>query len=422
MENLKTNKQNPPKSQALIQPQRIARSVQAKPVQILAKPGKQEKEVIIEQPKRSKEKKSFGKKYGKHASNWLKKFNPWLSALSDPFNIHGIQIPDMVTSRSGTFTVWDHRQITANSGGIASLAYGVNMAAGYPGTASGSLIPVGVSPSANNDFAVGMIGPSGATSSTLFGTSGTLPAPIALTSYGSSSSTVVTLFNQVRLVSFGVRIVFTGNFTNAQGTITIVSATRQWLRNNTAMQNGAITLALLQSHPEVQIISIPRDFGGTAIYKPLDNVSMQYTDVTETYALTDMPESAFGGEIYIAVTGAVSAQSFQVDACWNFEGVPRTNQLDLVSTSISKSDAVSLESTFNALPDMPSALPLSQVKESSKEVSVPDLTRHDEQIMTDRHPSQDKTMIEKIVDGVGTALDGGIKIAEKVSPFLAALL
>lgn len=376
------------------------------------------KEKVIEVVKTKK--RSVSKKYGKGVGNWLKKFNPWLMAISDPFNIRGVRIPDMVTTPSGTFTIWDHRQIASNANGCCAVAYGISHPGEYPSPPRGSLIPVAwFDGLGNND--VGMVGDSATCGSgNLFGITDDIPSSIRLPKW--SDNGVQGLFDNVRLVSFGVRIVFTGNYINAQGTITIVSANRNWLRNTAPLTTGGVSVELLQTHPDVQILSVPKDFGGCCIYKPLDNESLEY--LSSARFLTDpedIPDSAKGGEIYIAITGAVPDQAFQVDAVWNFEGTPRTNQLDLVDSAVSRYDMVSMESTWNALPEMPSSAPIG-VKGTGPEAKIPVAAITSEKMMSEDHPAQERTMLEKIVDGIGGALDTGLKIAEKVTPFLAAVL
>lgn len=381
-------------------------------------PGKEEKKEIIVPIKQGKiSSKSVKKKYGKHVSNWLKKFNPWLAAIADPFNVRGVQIPDMVTTASGCFTIFDHRQLTVNSHNVCAAAFGISHPDGYPATPRGSLVPI--SYSSGENYSVGMVNPTTATSNALFGVTSGVPTSITLPQWTS----VTGLYNQVRLVSFGVRVVFTGNYTNAQGTITIVSATRDWMRDYSEMSSGGLSITALQLHPDVQILSVPKDFGGQAIYKPLDTSSLLYNDVNYVVDLATepIPASALGGEIYIAVSGAVEGQSFQMDAVWNFEAIPRTNQLDLISTNVSKFDSVSHESTWNALPDMPTALPIG-VKGSGPEAKIPAVSVVEDKFMSEPHPAQERTMLEKVVDGLGSALDTGVKVAEKVAPFLAAVL
>lgn len=367
-----------------------------------------------------KKEKGISKKYGKHAANYLRRFSPWLRALSDPFCVHGVQIPDPVTTPSSTFTIWIRRTIVANAQGVAAVVFGL-ASRGYPLTVRGSLVPVMTTGTELIlSDAVGMVSPPDADDAHLFGiTSGDEPTIL----YYPQWATVRQLYSDVRVVSAGLRATYTGNFTTAEGTMTIVSAVRGWLREQSEMVSGACSVAILQSHPDACVVSIPKSYGGQCIYKPLDTVSLQYNNVNETVGEDEpVPDSYMGGEMYIAAVGVPPGQAFQVEFCINMEGIVRTNQLDLVQSNVSKYDIVSSETTWNALPEMPGSAPLATSGTGAEVKAPPIMAKTDEKLMQPQHPATEKTIIENVVDGLPGILDKGLKIAEKVTPFLAALL
>lgn len=360
------------------------------------------------------------KKYGKHVANYLRRFSPWLRSIGNPFSTRSVQIPDPVTTPSGTFTMMKKFQLIANNAGVCALALGI-ATEGYPDQMRGSLIPISWS-DGSSDYAIGMISPSDADEAHLFGvTSGAAPIQVTFPQW---SGAVLQFYNQTRLVSAGARIVFTGNYTNAQGTITFVSATRDWIRNLSEVTSGGLSLTILQSHPDAVVLSIPRDFGGQVIYKPLDTVSLQYSKTDIQLGASDsVPDSYKGGEMYIACVGVPEGQAFQVELCFNYEAIPRTNQLDLVNATTSKSDMVSHETTWNALPELPTAAPIG-VKGSGAEVKLPkmDMPEEGKVINEPIHPATEKTMIEQLFDSMPGWIDTAKKIGGELGPLIASII
>lgn len=405
---------------------KVTKPDSAKFVAVPVKEGKKEKPIIEEAPRKVtiKIKK---KKNGRAKGEEMIRMNPWLNTLANPFDIHGVRVPDDITAESCTFSIWDHRQLQTNSNGIVSLCYGCANST-MPASPKGGLVPMLTNPSTDS-YAVGCFNNNAAlTTTNIFGNSGlTSPTTITFPQWNSISTTVPKLFSQVRLVSVGVSIQFTGNLLNAQGTITLVSAPRRWLREFPG-QNfniGGITLATLQSHPSVQILSIPKYMGGSVVWKPIDEFSYKYSDTQHIIdtASEEYPDECLGGELYVVVSGAVANQTFQVDACFNYEGIASTNQMDLLEPQISKFDSLCMEHTLNNLPAMPTCLPVPSPSAQTK-IPIPDLSNRgqDERLVTESHPAQDSTMMEKIFDTVDEVIDRGSKIAGKLSPLLAALI
>jgi len=362
------------------------------------------------------------------AAETLCRADPYLGAICDPFHMHGVRVPDLDTTPSSTFTIWDHRQITANANNIAAICLGNVLPTSLPGSVAGSLLPV-QNATGTLGYAVGcFVSNAGASSSQIFySAAANFCTNYSLPQWSTTASTVPSLYSQARLVSVGMRIVYTGNLLNAQGTLTLVSAPRNWLRDVKWDTNLPITLADLQAHPSAEIISIPEKFGGCVIWKPIDTLSTAYTDLNYRQAIDNFQPQCLGGEIYGVVSGAVAGSAYQVDICWNFEGVPQTNQFDLVNTSVSKSDPISMSNTMNMVEEIPCCLPLEAgFKSSTQSPQFEDLSEADTgKLVSQDHPAQEKTIIEKVLGGmddVGKVVSKGIDMVGKVSPFLAAIL
>lgn len=356
-----------------------------------------------------------------HVSTRLDMVDPYLRTIADPWGVRGIQIPDDVTEKSSTFSVIDRQTLTTNASGIASVAYGVACTGNAAGSC-GSLVPVKTQVVAQ-DFAVGMIGVSGQDTANLFYKAPSFPTPFTFSTWNSTSATIPNLYSQARLVSGGVRITFTGNLTNAQGVITIVCAPRDWLRYSKMDSGSAISISLLQSHPSAKLISVPRCYGGEGIYVPLDPLSIVYTDLDDTFTQAAFPDQIKGMEIYAVVTGGAASQTFQVEAIFNYEGIPQTNQYNPISSRVSKSDPISMAHTMNVVPELPVTRGMSELKPDhilGSDILSPadDAPGHTE---TEAHPSQDITLMDQIFNGLDKAWKFGSSVFEKAAPFLEML-
>ena len=352
--------------------------------------------------------------------------DPWINAIANPFGVRGVKIPDDVTTASTTFSIETHFQVTSNANGVCTVCIGCANSA-MPSAPKGSMVPMLLNPSTDS-YAIGCFNNNAAlTTANLFGNSGaTSSTSITLPQWNSVTTTVPKVFSQVRLVACGASIQFTGNLLNAQGTFTLVSAPRRWMREFTG-QNwniGGITLAQLQTHPSVQILSIPKYMGAMTVWKPIDEFSYKYTDTQHVVDIgtEEFPDESLGGELYLVVTGAVANQAFQVDVVLNYEGIPSTNQLDLVQPTISKCDYLSMEHTLNKLPVMPTVLPYPSPSEELKIKPPPDLSDKGQSLITPDHPAQEDTMMEKIFKGLETGIDKISTIGGKLAPLLAPLI
>lgn len=352
----------------------------------------------------------------------LDMIDPYLNTIANPFGVRGVQIPDEVTTSSATFSCYDRHTISTNGSGIASISYGVANAA-TTGTVCGSLVPAN-SATASISNILGCIGAPSQTDLNLFyNGSPTPPQKFTLPTWANSTSTIPALYTQVRLVSAGFRITFTGNLLNAGGLITAVSAPRDWLRSKYWDTIAPITLDMLQSHPSAKIISIPKCYGGEAIYVPMDPVSLSYVDIQDNYTQGNIPDAAKGAEIYLVVSGAPAAQNFFVEAMLNYEGIPSNNQYLSISTRVSKDDPISLAHTMNVVPEIDTTRGMTELKPEhilgADIVSSPaDEQAHE---IIPQHPAQEETLMDKLFDGLGKGISFGEKALGKLSPFLAML-
>ena len=126
------------------------------------------------------------------------------------------------------------------------------------------------------------------------------------------------------------------------------------------------------------------------------------------------------------MSGAVPGQTFQVEAVFNYEGIPETNQFQLVSTRVSRDDPISYSNTMNHVSDMNKVRAFDSSATTADmvgNVTPPDLgPSEDDKPIKDFHPAQDKSMLETIVDGVSSGFKDLPKLVEKAAPFLEALL
>jgi hypothetical protein len=251
------------------------------------------------------------------------------------------------------------------------------------------------------------------------------PSKFTTPNWSTSTSTVPSLYTHARLVSAGFRITFTGSLLNAQGTITLVSAPRDWLRYSYWDQALPITLDMLQTHPSAKIISVPKCYGGECIYLPLDPASLTYTDLSDTYQPGNLIDQCKGCEIYMVVSGTGSTiVQFQVEAMFNYEGIPSNNQFLTMETTVSKSDPISLAHTMNIVPLMDSTRGMTEIKPEhilgTDVIAADDISPGKHEVVAP-NAAQEDTLMDKLFAGLGKAADFSEKALKKMSPFLAML-
>jgi len=304
-----------------------------------------------------KTRKAIKEIYGQKFHRFLKMHNPYLAALVDPWNIHGVKIPDMNSQGSATFACSLRSTVLTNATGNCFIAFGRGVDSTPDKMAS--LIPM-ASPSVGtgSSYRIGYSNNDPSCSPTnLNANGGTNP----IVNYyhdvwAQQSSAVPSTFQRARLVSAGLAVSVQCSLSSAQGKITIVSLPR-W---KTQQQSGTQTLsqAVLEAQPGVRIININQLAGASCVYVPIDPVSMQYMDLQTPYTtgsdFTPMQGYA-GGELLCSVTGAGAAVSVQFVLVCNYEGIPKYNNFTLVTTTPSPVDTLQLESALNSVQTLPTA-------------------------------------------------------------------
>jgi hypothetical protein len=301
------------------------------------------------------QRKKVGKKikalYGPKLHQYFKSVNPYLAAILDPWNIHGVRIPDWNTQASTTFAISFRANFTTNATGCGYLTLGRGITNASADLAS--LIPIGHN-ATGTDYRIGFynIDPL-CTPNNLYANGGTIPPTIMrYDNWNASNSAVPGAFSKVRLVSAGLSTTVQCSLANSQGKISMVSLPR-WKTQN---ENALFTLAYLESQPGCRIVDINKIDGCSAIYTPLDPVSLEYCDLTRAMASsTDIKayECFAGGEFHVAVSGAAANVVVQCVFVANFEAIPKFNTFNLASPSPSPSDFMSLQSAFNYVQKVP---------------------------------------------------------------------
>lgn len=295
--------------------------------------------------------------------------NPYAQTLLDPFNVHGVRIPDDALYPSVPFTIVDRRTLTANAAGIAGCCYGFWSTASH--VSAGSLIPIPTSgiPGSVTDSFVGMEFGTDATLANL--TEGAVPGtgtgvkPIQFTQWFVSNPTVPTYFDKVRLVSAGLNIQCTANFSNNQGKYTAAFAPRNYSR---AIGGVAIPLTYIQQMPDSITVPISLEKGITVTYSPVDEYSYRYAQIGNAGGIGDRFEPDITsaadweinaqyspGELWCAMDGAAANATFLVTAVFNYEGIVSTNSLLLSSAETSKADPIAMTHALRVRDAVPTA-------------------------------------------------------------------
>lgn len=378
------------------------------------------KEIVISEKKmkktekKKKLKKRINKAIGKVGK--LDRINPYLHALVDPWNIHGLKVPDFTLDDSCTFYSRLRQVFTAGSNGCCGAAYGINVTGISPNfTTYGGLVPynTGAAPTA---YKVGMIFPSACTTSAFLPSA---PTSISLTNFDTGASTIPNNFPRVRLVSFGVRIMYTGNALNRQGKITVAYAPSGTFTNKIA--NSTIGLNDILLLPHSTVVSIPLVGSAMVTWRPTDFEDQNYCEVGPAAAATPVsaipPSGSSPCEIYVFVDGAVANQTFFVEAIWNFEAIATNATLSFITPTPSKSDPIGLAHAANRLADLPATRSLPEgkmVEEPKADSSTVHVENHDAPSMLDSVLSGG----QKVLGFAKNAYDTLSPLAESVLAFL----
>lgn len=369
----------------------------------------------IKEAKQELETLDSSKSMGKKA---LVGMNPYAATLLDPFSVRGVRVPDNVEYPSVPFSLTQRSTLAVNSNAFAMITFGVFGNNGTPNL-NARLVPT-PSNTANSSYTLGSTSGGGASVNDVFG--GVMgangPNPLRWAQWSALASPVPNLYNKVRLVSFGATVQYIGSLLNSQGKITLVAVPRNFFANRLA--SAPLTLDQLLAAPGAMVVSVPLKGAGTVLYKPQDNISLEYTSLAFNQDALSNNENGLGAELYICIDGAVANQSFLVTFTGNYEGIPATGTFmsSMLDATPSKADPIALSHALNIAASTPSCLP-SQPTAISTTASVSSTSGHE---VHAPHEDQDKSMFEKLFDGLELGLDKGAKLAKKVSPLASTLL
>lgn len=363
--------------------------------------------------------------------------NPYAQTLLDPFNVRGIRIPDDAQYPSVPFTIVDRQTITVNAQGITAICYGLYTSTGL--AATGSLVPINITGTlAGDSYQVGMIAGTAATSADLTagspGTTGV--SPIRFAQWSSTSPTVQTNFEKVRLVSAGLNVQFTGNFTHNSGKYTVAYGPRNKSRGR---GGNPFPISYLQTFPESRTIPISLNEGATIRYEPTDEYSFRYTqmgasDVTyiQGYPLVtsndweDQVAQACGGELWCSIDGCDSGTTFQCTFVANYEGIVSSNAFLLASAAMtSHSDPIAMAHGLRvseAAPNVSAGSYQANATAMNSTNSLSDVS------FNPGFPDQGEakpTMFDKVLGMIASApaaIDSAVGAFETIAPYAEAAL
>jgi hypothetical protein len=371
------------------------------------------------------------------ASRRLLMMNPYAQTLLDPFNVRGVRIPDDAQYPSVPFTIVDRQTITVNAQGVAMICYGLYSSSSIAATAS--LIPISITgTNSGASYQVGMIGGTAASTTDLTagvpGTTGV--SPIRFAQWSAATPTVQTSFEKVRLVSAGLNVQFTGNYTHNSGKYTIAYGPRGHSR---AQGGNAFPLAYLAQFPESRTVPISLNEGATIRYEPVDEYSFRYTLIganntsyIQAYPIVtsndweDQVAQAEGGELWCAVDGSDSGTTFQCTFVANYEGIVTSNSFLLASAAQSSvSDPIALTHALRVSESAPN------VQSGSYEANSTAMNTIDQAKEMSFHPSppggseSSPQMFDQLLSMISRGSDV-VKdvsgVVEKIAPFAAGAL
>jgi hypothetical protein len=264
--------------------------------------------------------------------------NNYYRTLVDPFECYGEKIPDQSTDYTSPFSVVFRLTLAAFVAGPGSLEY-------YSGFALNSLRP--------DDclYSISYNSITGAVTYAPYDAGG--PAPGDLPKFKS----LVELYQSCRLVSAGVGIASSASSLNDQGAITAVPipAKGSYPGDSTSPYNMSgdpdyATISKLQS--AVKSFKAPVKEGPVTMrYCPMGSAGQTYTQYPGT-TVTAVNLPWYGGFVFLC-TGLAQTSTFELTIRLNYEGIPRSNSVDLVNPKISKMDTIRFEHALNEMAEQP---------------------------------------------------------------------
>jgi hypothetical protein len=379
----------------------------------MTKNGKEEI-VLLNNQKSAKKKKTkakIQKAIGKIPV--IAKLNTYLHALLDPFGIHGVQVPDFSCEESACFYSVYRNVLTVGTGGCTGAIFGIASSGTYPTlTPFGGLVPYNTGTA--DAYSVGMILAQNMAAANMIVNT---PTNIKLTNFNSGTASIPTNFSRVRLASFGVRISYIGNLLQSQGKITVAYAPTGTLTNKIA--NATLALSDILQLPKSQVVSVPLVGNAAVMWRPTDFLDQNYCQVGASApailpSSTFLPSGCAPCEIYVFVDGAVSTQTFFVEAVFNYEAIPTNNTLSFVNTAVSRSDPISLAHAATTIQSMPATIALPNMK--NEEIAK------SESITTSHPPSESPNLMDTLLEYAPKVFNGAKKAYETFSPMVETLL
>lgn len=378
------------------------------------KNGKQEIVLTEKKVKKDKKKKKIKKRVHKELGKIgkLDRINPYLHALADPFDVHGVKVPDFCLDDSCTFYSTLRQVLTVGANGCCGVIFGTGASGSFPSLSPfGGLVPYATGVAAT--YSTGLLLPTTCSVSALIPAT---PVNLQLSNFSAITNAIPNNFPRVRLVSFGVRIMYTGNALNRQGKITVAYAPYGTFTNKIA--NCSINLADVLLLPHSTVTSVPLVGAAMVTWRPTDFEDQVYCPVGP--AAPNMPPTGPSPngcapcEIYVFVDGAVTNQTFFLEAVWNFEAIPTNNTLSFVTPSPSKADPISLAHAANRVSELPATRPLPEAADVAEPKTDSTLT-HVESVNA---PS----MLDSVLSGGAKILGFAKGAYDTLSPLASSIL
>lgn len=378
----------------------------------LAKSEKAISKEIKADSKKEKVKKIVKKQISKIP--FLSRNNSYAHALLDPFNVHSVFTPDEDYQEACLFSATRRSTLTAGANGVCGNVYGICVQGSFPTyTPFGGLVPYNTGGGSN--YTVGFTLPTGAQTTALINAAVTT---ISIPNFNLIQNTIPANFSRVKLVSWGVKVMYTGNALNAAGKLTLAYAPVGTLTNAVA---GTTTFNLNQVLALKNVFVFPvaslMTKAAAIRWKPTDISDQAYVQVSTQVSYLPSgqpyPPGCAPCEIFLIADGVPVGGTFWLEEVWNFQAIPTTSTLNFVSTGVPKYDPISLAHAQNVIQELPAATLVPPVP--SENMAAPETNiRHHE-------PTEQKPLFEQIM-GPGGWVDKGLQVAETFTPMVKGLL
>jgi hypothetical protein len=229
--------------------------------------------------------------------------------LMSPFNCRGARIPDLMTVPSCVAETYNEQSIT-------------------------TVLDSGVANSYNYVFVLGPDNTLGVSPSGGIPITSNVPTSVALNPVA-NNSTLQAAFENIRLVSAGASLLYTGNALNGAGTVTAALVPKS--------QFGVtFSLATLKSMPGAQTRAVLPE--QTFHWSPMDSADYEYWTAASGVS-TSLPDYYY----LIVWVNTPAALNFELAYTWNWEAIPKTLTSALSPPEPSRADVRQLEEAANLM-------------------------------------------------------------------------